>query len=215
MTARPLRVREIGVEAARLEGRMAKRVIVSGLLGFVVLALCAFVSNAVFYVATRTEMNRVAEERVVYQFLKERITEPAVYLVNPALTKEGAFPAGEPVFSISYAGFGHEGAGRMALVQVGIGLASALLAALLLSLASVRVLSRYALRVLFVSTIGLLIAVCADMGRHGIGGYPLHSTLLLVVDRLASWILVGLAMAWPIRSPTGVPTRRRQQQRAA
>lgn len=194
---------------------MARRIIVSGLLGFIVLALCAFVSNAVFYVATRAEMNRVVEEPVVYQFLKARITIPGVYLVNPALTKEGAFPAGEPVFSISYAGFGHEAAGRLLFVQIGIGLMSTLLAALLLSMASEQVLSGYALRVLFVGAIGLLIAVCADAGRYGIGGYPLHSTLLLVVDRLVSWVLVGLAMAWPAGSPTGVPTRRRQQQRAA
>jgi len=182
-----------------------KRVLASALLGFVVLAMCAFISNAVFLLATQVEMNRVADERVVHQFLKERITDPAVYLVNPALTPEGMFPAGEPVFSVSYAGFGHEAAGRLLVVQVAIGLLSTLIAALLLSLASERVLARYARRVLFVAAVGVLIAVCADMGRYGIGGYPLDATALLVADRVLSWVMVGLAMAWPMRHPESGP----------
>jgi hypothetical protein len=194
---------------------MLKRLLVSGLLGFVVLMLWTIVTNVVFGLTVRLQMQEIPEERVVYQVLKERITSPGVYLANPALTPEGAFPAGEPVFSVRYAGFGHEAAGRMVLIETALVLAASLLAAGLLSFASDRVLSRYGRRVLFVAAIGLLLAACADMGRYGIGGHPLPSAALLAANRIVAWVLAGLAIAWPIRSPTDVLTRHPQRTGAA
>jgi hypothetical protein len=205
----------VGPAAAPVEGKMLRRVLVSGLLGFVALTLWTFVTNAMLGLAVRVEMERIPEERVVYQVLKERIASPGVYLANPALTPEGVFPAGEPVFGIRYAGFGHEAAGRMVFIEIAIALAASLLTAALLFFASDRVLSRYGRRVLFVAAIGLLLAVCADMGRYGIGGHPLHSAVLLAANRIVAWALAGLAIAWQIRPTTDLLTRRPQQRRAA
>ena len=111
---------------------MIKRVVVTGTLGFVVLTLWTFLVNVLFGFTVRVAMNRVADERALYRVLKENITAPGVYLVNPALTAEWQFPPGEPVFSVSHSGMGHEAAGPMMVVEFGVAFATALLVAGLL-----------------------------------------------------------------------------------
>jgi len=180
---------------------MLKRTLLSGALGFVVLVIWTFVANGVFGFANRVEMNRVPDEQRVHAMLEETITEPGAYVVNPQPVPDTGFPAGEPVFGVVYAGFGHESAGRMVFVNLGVGLAASLLTAGLLSMASAKVLARYWRRVLFVVAIGALIAVFRDLARFGIGGHPAGTALLLAGNTVVAWTLMGLAMAWSMRPP--------------
>jgi hypothetical protein len=178
---------------------MFRRVCVAGALGFVALALWTFLVNGLFGFAVRTQMNRVADEPAVHRMLKENVAAPGAYLVNPALTGERQFPPGEPVFSVSYSGIGHEAAGSMMLVEVGTALATALLVAGLLSAASASVQSTWARRTGFVAAVGVLLALTADLPRYGIGGYPLGSAAAMAAVRVVGWALAGLAMAWATR----------------
>jgi hypothetical protein len=182
-----------------------KRVLLSGLVGFVVLALWTFVANGVFRFANRVEMNRVPDESSVHAMLKETVVEPGAYVVNPQPVEGVGFPAGEPAFGVLYAGFGHEAAGRMVFKDLGVGLVGTMLAAVLLSMASTGVLSRYWRRALFVALIGTLLAVFGDVAQFGIGGYPARSALLLAGNTIVSWTLMGLAMACAMGSPRDLP----------
>lgn len=58
--------------------------------------------------------------------LQEAVTEPGAYVVNPQPVPGTGFPAGESVFGVLFAGYGHESAGRMLWVNLGVGLAAAL-----------------------------------------------------------------------------------------
>jgi hypothetical protein len=178
---------------------MIRRVCVAGTFGFVVLALWTLLANGLFGFAARMQMNRVADEPAVYRVLKENVAAPGAYLVNPALNRERQFPPGEPVFGVSYGGVGHEAAGRMMFVELGVAFAAALLVAGLLSSASARVLSTLARRTGFVAAVGVLLALTADLPRFGIGGYPLGAAAAMAAVRVIGWALAGLAMAWATR----------------
>lgn len=181
---------------------MARKVIVSGLIGGIALFLWTFVVNGIFGFRSAIDMNRIPDERRVYALLKETVTEPGHYAVNPEATPSEGFPAGEPVFDVSYAGFGHEAAGRLTLLQLGIAFLSTILAAALLSVASTRVLSSYPRKVLFFAGVGLLFALFSDVPSYGIGGYPLGDALLLAANSILSWTVVGLAVAWRMKPAT-------------
>jgi hypothetical protein len=180
---------------------MSKRILLSGVLGAIALMVWAFVAGAIFLFNVKVKMNQVRNERAVYEVLKANVVAPGAYIVNPEVVPDKGFPFGEPVFGLTYAGFGHEAAGRLVAVQPIIALVSCLLAAWLLSKTSHRVLSSYARRVCFIASIGLLIAVFAGLSKYGIGAYPLRTTLLLAAYDLVSWIIAGLVIAGIMRAP--------------
>jgi hypothetical protein len=178
---------------------MLKKVIAAGLLGGVVLSAWTFVANAIFFLNLRVNMNTVAEERAVYEVLKRNITAPGGYMCNPALTPEGQFPLNEPVFSIRYAGVGHEAAGRGEWTNLALRFLTAMLAAWMLAVSSERILASYARRVGFFFVLGVWLAVLSEVSKSGIGGLPFTSALLLAGNTVVSWTLVGLAVAALIR----------------
>jgi len=187
---------------------MIKRILLPAALGFLVLFVWTFLVNGMFGFNARLTMNTPPDEVAVYEMLKEHIVDGGVYISNPQADPEVGFPWGEPVFSISYAGFGHEAAGRMQLVRMVVAFSSMLLVAGLLSVTSPRVRSRYTTRVLFVVGLGVLVVLLADIPRLGIGGYPVNTALLFAANRIVLWTLIGLVMAWATRgSPeeAGVP----------
>jgi hypothetical protein len=180
---------------------VAKKVIVAGLLGGLVMMVWMIVVNGILGFNSRINMKRIADERVVYETLKNNITEPGRYVCNPEVTSEG-FPAGEPVFSILYGGMGHEAAGRNMLIQLPVFFIAPIIAAWLLSVTSKKTLASLPIKVAFVACIGLLLGVWGHLGNHGIGGYPLESTIALMAHDIILWALVGLVLAWRLRPAT-------------
>jgi hypothetical protein len=179
---------------------MFRRVLVAGILGFLVLAVFTFVINGIFGFTLHMKMNRVADEPAVHRALKTNVTAPGAYIVNPALTPDHDFPFNEPVFAVTYSGFGHESAGRMMIVESGSQLVAALIMAALLALASAAVLSTFVRRFGFVLLVGVLIALTGDLSRYGIGGYPLGTAVSIALVQVAGWGLAGLVMAWAMRT---------------
>lgn len=185
---------------------MFKKVVVSGLLGFVVLFAWGFVVNGVFGFNNRINMKQIPGERRVYEVLKDSIVEPGRYIFNPELTPAGMFPDGEPVFSLHYSGMGHDSAGKMMLFQFGLLLLSSMIAVWMLSLTAPRVLSSYPRKVLFFVAIGLLIAVFGDLMNFGIDKYSLNDALLIAANDILAWTMVGLVVSKSFRPIPGLIT---------
>jgi len=73
-----------------------------------------------------------------------------------------------------------------------------MIAAWLLSMASERILAKYSRRVLFVTGLGLFLAVFGE----AISDKPLDKILLSSINNIITWLLVGLVIAWRV-NPIG------------
>jgi hypothetical protein len=175
---------------------MLKRVILPGLVGGLVLFAWTFAANGLFGFKREIDMKHIPAERQVHQVLKESVLEPGRYTVNPQLSSTGRFPDGEPVYGILYGGVGHEAAGRLALIELGVIFLAPIIGAWMLSDASPRTRASYRRRVLFFAAIGLLLALFGDLRDFGIGTYPLRDAVLLAAHDVVAWTAVGLAVAW-------------------
>ena len=178
---------------------MVKKVVIPGILGGFALMIFTFVVNGIFRFNVSVNMKQIPTERIVYETLKENIVEPGRYICNHELTSEGRFPEGEPVFSILYGGVGHESAGSFMLIGLVVYLLTPMIGAWMLSQTPVDFLKSYRKKVMFFMAIGLLIALFTDLMRFGIGDYPLGDVLLLAINHILTWTVVGLVVGWRIK----------------
>jgi hypothetical protein len=179
---------------------MWKKITAGALAGWIVMIAWIFLSNGMLGIKSRIDMKRLVNEEWVYEVLKESITEPGGYSINPRMeSPTGPFPEGEPVFSVHYSGLGHGAAGRIFIANLGLALAAQLIAAWMLSSAGRKMISSYSGRVLFYVAIGALFALFGDLMRYGIGSYSMHHALILAAQSLAGWLLCGLAVAAVVR----------------
>ena len=163
------------------------------------MAIWLFVVNGLLGFGSHINMNKVENERGLYDVLKTHVVEPGRYVVNPEVDPEVGFALNEPVFSVSYSGMGHEAAGWLMIVSLITVFVSTILAAWLLSVASRAFKSGYLRRVLYFAGIGILFAVSVDLEGYNIGGYPLDDTLLLMLNRFGMWTFVGVVVAWLLK----------------
>jgi len=182
---------------------MVKRVVVGGLLGFLVIVLWGFVVNGLLGFRVRMDMKQIPQERRLYEVLKETVPGPGHYICNPERAPEAGFPPGQPAYGVLYGGVGHEAAGRMEGTHLVLWLAAPLLGACLLASASRRVLERYSRRVLFFCGLGLLLALWGPLMHFGIADYPFSDALLQAGHDLLLWCLVGLVVAWRVEPDGG------------
>ena len=69
----------------------------------------------------------------------------------------------------------------------------------MLSQTSVDFLKSYIKKLMFFIAIGLLIALFTDLMRYGIGDYPLGNVLLLAINHILAWTVVGLVVGWRMK----------------
>jgi hypothetical protein len=179
-----------------------KRVLVGGLLGAAVLMAWFVVADGFLGFKRSIDMKRLGDERMVYAFLAEHVTEPGRYVCNPELLPEQRFPGQAPIFAVQYSGLGHDDAGQEILVGLVVALLASMGGAWVLAHASTRILSRYSARVLFLAMVGIVLGLLTVAGRFGISGYPLSAAVALGAHDLAGWVLAGLAMGLVVR-PSG------------
>jgi hypothetical protein len=74
-----------------------------------------------------------------------------------------------------------------------------MIGAWMLSQISARVKSSYPRKVLFFVAIGLLFAIFSDLKNFGIGSYPVKDAIILAMNHIIVWILIGLVIAWCIK----------------
>ena len=120
-------------------------------------------------------------------------------MCNPEVSAEQRFPGDDPIFAVQYSGLGHADAGQEMLAGLILMFAAPLVGAVLLAGASRRIMSRYAVRLLFFSGIGLVAAMFGIMARFGLAGHPMGSALALALHDLAAWVVAGLLVAWLLK----------------
>lgn len=175
-----------------------KKVLIGGLLGGVVLIAWLVVVDGMLGFKRSIEMNRLANERTVYEFLSEQVTEPGRFVCNPEVTPGQRFPGDAPIFAVHYTGLGHDDAGQEVVLGLVVVLVAPILGAWLLWNASRRVLSRYGSRVLFLAIIGIVVTLFGILTRFGLASYSLGDAVTLGVHDFAAWFLAGLAVAWRV-----------------
>ncbi len=176
-----------------------KRVLIASLLGLVVMLVWGVVVDAILGFTRNIEMNQLPDERAVYVFLIQHVAEPGRYVCNPEVTPGQEFPGEEPIFAIQYSGLGHADAGQEMLVDLAATLLALFVGASLLGKSSPSVLSRYASRVFFFTTIGVVVALLSLLNRFGISSYSLRDALALAIHDLLAWTIAGLAVSWIVR----------------
>lgn len=182
---------------------MTKEILISGVLGgavmFVVMLTCRFLLPGAAYPELRAMPGQVQ----MHAALKERITEPGTYVCPylPPNERSSSFPnyLNEPVFAVTYTGYTHGTVPGFASVGILSFLLAPTAAAWLLSQASDRVLTTYVRRVVYVATLGLLIAVSADLLLSFTAEKPLLAVAWLAGVRVITWTAAGLVVAWRVK----------------
>mgnify|MGYP001766795687 CR=1 FL=1 len=177
---------------------MTKKIIISGLLGWIVLIIWIFLINGILGFKSNIDMKQIADEQQVYGILKSNISESGRYICNPSLI-DSRFPENEPVYSIQYAGIGHEFAGLESLYNIIFALISVIIATVMLSMTNDRIRGNYSRRLLYFTFIGLFLGIASELPKFGIGGYPLSDAVVLAVFAIIQWTVVGLIVAWQMK----------------
>lgn len=185
---------------------MTKNILISGLLGGVVMFTAILACRLLLPDFGNTRIRTMPDQEQIQAELKKRITEPGTY-VCPYLLPGAAnthFPdyLNEPIFSVTYRGYTHATVPGFAPVGLLGCVLAPMTAAWLLSQASNRVLAKYSRRVLFVATLGLFVAVSADLLRALTEEQPFGAVAGMAVASLITWVLVGLVLAWRIKPTT-------------
>jgi hypothetical protein len=186
---------------------MAKDMLISGILGgmvmFIVMAVCRLFLPAVGNV----ELLAMPDQMPIHAQLKERIANPGTYVVPylPPEKRSALFPdyLNEPIFTVTYKGYTHATVPGFASVGLLSFLLAPTVAAWLLSLASHKVQATYLRRVLFVSALGLFIAISADLMRSLTDELSFSQVAGNAIASVVTWMLIGLILAWRIKPASG------------
>jgi hypothetical protein len=186
------------------------RIVLAGVIGGIVLFVWGFISWTLLG-WHHTYGGTLPDEPAVVQVLKDTVndrgkTEPGVYWIPGMADTTGMDADGMAAAYEAWANKHREGPNAMliyhptgrepldALVLArgfAIDLLAALLAALLLAFAT-RTISGYAGRVAFVTALGMMVAIYGEGMAWNYFRFPNDWSLIMVVDHLIAWFLVGL-----------------------
>ncbi len=176
---------------------MKKEILLSGLLGGLVILVWLAVSRGPIPLSGDIP-EQIPNDKDLHTTLKETIPEPGLYYLpggseeNQALYEDYA---NEPLFMITNTGrTPNTFLGQLLFELFGIFIAP-MIAAWMLSMTSVKILSKYSRRVLFVTVLGLFLAVYGDIASEK----PMSGILLSSIGNLITWALAGLVIAWRIK----------------
>jgi hypothetical protein len=181
-----------------------KKIFVAGLFGGVVMTLWLFVSNAILPIKHNLVHQRLPLEGqlALHGALVGTITETGTYSV-PYLSREdeAQFPdyRNQPIYSIIFEGSTHGAGSPPAPIPFVVIFVTSLLVAWMLASAGDGVLSRYYRRVLFVTAIGVVIALADDVLQMSFGPQPKDYLTFLAVNNVITWLLAGLVIGWRVR----------------
>lgn len=180
---------------------MKRDILLSGLLGGIVILAWMIISSSVIPMSGDIP-KEIPDDKEVHTMLKTQIPESGVYWVpGHAGQEEGLYPdyENEPLFYIVCGGVTPSTMIVPTIVEILCVLLTPMIAAWLLSMASEKILKKYARKVLFVTGVGLLFAVYGDLYSQK----PLDLMLLSSVNNVIVWTMVGLILAWRIRPKVG------------
>ncbi len=186
-----------------------KRIVIATVVGGLVL----FMWNAVSWMVLGLHddaMSGFGDEAAVLPMLKSAAPEAGAYFfpappdtMDPASDAWKAFEAQHEAGPVGLMFIHPDGRSVMPPSTFVIGFVTcvlgALIAAVLLWFAAPQ-LPGYVGRAVFVASLGVLIALMADLTYMNWLYFTMEHTIVMVIDQLAGWILAGLAMAAIIKS---------------
>ena len=177
---------------------MKKEIALSGLLGGIVIFAWLIVSTTLLPLNGHLAES-IPNDLEIHTLLEQRIDEPGIYFVpdHPKEGEENVYPdyGNEPIFSIIYGGRTPNTFMGQFVFELACFFIAPMIAAWLLSMASENVLAKYSRRVLFVTILGLFIAVFGE----ALSDKPMNKILLSSVNSLMAWFLAAWVIAWRIK----------------
>lgn len=195
---------------------MTRRILLAGVLGGLALFLWGSVSHLVLGLG-QVGIRELPQEDAVLNPLRASITEPGFYFfpgmnVRPnasAAEKRAAMRVYQERYRTGPYGiliFHPQGtvplAPRQLLIELGLNIAQAMLAAWLLSLTN---LKGYGMRVGFVVCLGAIAAVTTNIEYWNWYGFPGNYTAAYIFDKLVGFLVVGLVLASVMRVKVARP----------
>ena len=193
---------------------MAKRVVIAGILGGVVIFLWGYLAHTVLGLG-EVGIKELSNEQAVVGALRASTSEPGFYFFPGVGMTTGASPeqmraamqktAGGPYGIVIWHPSGAEYITPRRLgVQFGLNVVQALFAAILLSCATG--LSSYVSRVGFVFLAGLLAALSTNIEYWNWYSFPSNYTLGYMATQIIGFLLAGFVVAGFVkRSSAGMP----------
>lgn len=179
---------------------MKRELILSGLLGGFIIAGWTIISTSIIPISGHMP-KEIPDDKEIHTVLKKRLAESGIYWApGHAGQAKGLYPNydNEPIFYILHSGATPSTRIIPAVVEILSIFLTPMIAACLLSMASKRILAKYTRRFLFVTGIGLLVAIYGDLFSQK----PLDLTLLSSINNLIVWAVIGLVLAWRIKPDT-------------
>ncbi|MFC1724421.1 hypothetical protein ACFL4T_02255 [candidate division KSB1 bacterium] len=181
---------------------MKKEIFIAGLLGGAVIFVWLIISQAILPFRSGMLMNTVDNQKNLHETLKSEITEPGIY-VCPYLPPDATAPfpdyLNEPIYQIIYKGETHStvaGIFGFPLLMIFI---APMIAAWMLSVSSEKILAKYSRRVLFITALGLFLAVFGDLFQLNNTFATSEFTFFTAGNDIITWALAGLVIAWKIK----------------
>jgi len=180
---------------------MTKRVVIAGAVGGVVIFLWGFLAHEVIGLGA-VGIKELPNEQVVTSTLRAAVTEPGLYFFPGLGMTTGASPAKAAIEKAVGGAYGlliyhPSGAefitARRLIVQFGLTVVQALIAALLLSWAGG--LGSYVSRVSFVFLVGLLASLSTNIEYWNWYSFPTNYTAAYMATQIIGFLLAGLAIA--------------------
>lgn len=176
---------------------MIKNILIAGLLGGLVIFVWLVLSRGPIPLSGDIPQP-IPNDKELHTTLTETIPEPGLYYLPGGSEENQALYddyGNEPLFMITNTGRTPNAfMGQFLFELLGIFIAP-MIAAWMLSMTSEKILSTYSRRVLFVTVLGLFLALYGDIGSEK----PVSFTLLSSIGSLVTWALAGLVIAWRIK----------------
>lgn len=172
---------------------MKKEILLSGFLGGLVIIVWIIISTTILPLGGDMP-EEIPGDKEIHSMLKKQIPESGIYWL-PSDEDQFSDYKNEPVFFIYHPGTTPSNWMTPMIIEILLILLSPMIAAWLLSKASMKILAKYGRRVLFVTVIGLLFAIYGDVYSQK----PLDHMLLSSISNVIVWTLVGLVLAWRIK----------------
>lgn len=184
---------------------MNGRVIRAALLGGFVGILWTMVSLGLVPLRDSMGWKEVPNEAPVLEALDANLLETGLYLVPGHVPPDSLFRsrhADGPFFRVHSLPNGTEGPIRSLISILALLLAPLIPAWFLFRLCQ-RESPAFPARVIIVAAFGLFVTLTSEIQLWGMELYPLSYSLLLSVNAILTWIVVGLVLAWRIKPVLG------------
>jgi len=194
-----------------VNGQLVKTGLLAGLVGI----LWTMLTLGLIPVRDTMGWKEVPNEAVVLEALDANLTDTGLYLVPGHSPPDSLFRSRHsdgPLFRVHSLRNGTEGPIR-AFISILSLLLAPLIPAWFLSRICQRGTPPYPTRVFIVTLFGVFLTLAGEIQLWGMELYPLLYSLLLSVNAIISWMVIGLFLAWRIK-PSGVVSRVRSEPHA-